>query len=173
MRVLVTVASRHGGTREIGAVVADGLWRAGHDVDQLEPDEVTTVTPYDAVVLGSAVYAGRLGVTLRDLIDRQAGQLRERQVWVFWSGPVGHPAVPASVPDELDSIVRRTGAHPPQVFGGRLVPGSLNLSERALAALVEAEYGDFRDFDLVRRWTSSIVDALKPASGVQLHDLRS
>ena len=92
MRILVTVASRHGATREIGTVVADVLRSAGHDVDELEPEDVGTVEPYAAVVLGSAVYAGRLGAGLRHLVERQGGQLRARPVWLFWSGPVGDPA---------------------------------------------------------------------------------
>lgn len=95
MRVLVTVASRHGGTREIGQAVAQVLRDAGHDVTEADPDEVRALDGYDAVVLGSSVYVGRLAAALRELVDRLAGALASLPVWLFWSGPVGTPPLPA------------------------------------------------------------------------------
>jgi hypothetical protein len=50
--------------------------------------------PYDAVVLGSAVYAGHWLKPARALADRCAAALRARPVWLFSSGPVGDPAKP-------------------------------------------------------------------------------
>lgn len=160
MRVLVTVASRHGATREMGAEVAERLRAAGHEVDELEPDDVERVDPYGAVVMGSAVYVGRLALGLRDLVDRQAGQLRERPTWLFWSGPVGDPPMPATVPDDVTEIARATGARDVQAFAGRLDREGLNISERALVALTRADTGDFRDLDAVRTWADGIGSTL-------------
>src|SRR5665647_270775 len=100
MRVLVSVASRHGGTLEMGTTVAGVLRAAGHEVDEVVPDEVEHAEHYGAAVLGSAVYVGRMALGMRDLVDRQAGQLRGRPVWLFWSGPVGGPTTPAATPDD-------------------------------------------------------------------------
>ena len=160
MRILVTVASRHGATREIGSEIADVLRAAGHQVDESDPDEVTALSAYGAVVLGSAVYVGRLAAAIRELVDRQAGQLRERQVWIFWSGPVGDPTIPHDEPADVASVARQTGSHPPQVFAGRLDRSELGLAERALVAMIDAEQGDFRDLDAVRAWAGGIVDEL-------------
>ncbi|MBO3086923.1 flavodoxin domain-containing protein [Cellulomonas dongxiuzhuiae] len=161
MRVLVTVASRHGATREMGAEVAARLREAGHDVDEVEPDDVEHVDPYDAVVMGSAVYVGRLALGLRDLVDRQAGQLRERPSWLFWSGPVGDPPMPETVPDDVADIARTTGARDVAMFTGRLDRDGLNISERALVALTRADAGDYRDLEAVRTWAGSIATALR------------
>lgn len=161
MRVLVTVASRHGATREMGTEVAAQLRAAGHDVDEVEPDDVEHVDPYDAVVMGSAVYVGRLALGLRDLVDRQAGQLRQRPAWLFWSGPVGDPPLPVTVPDDVTEIARTTGARDVAVFAGRLDREGLNISERALVALTRADTGDFRDLDAVRAWAQGIAGALR------------
>ena len=57
-RVLVVVASRHGGTRQIADAVAGVLWDAGFDAD-VEDAAGADPAGYDAVVLGSAVYYGR------------------------------------------------------------------------------------------------------------------
>lgn len=161
MHVLVTVASRHGATREMGRLVAEELRAAGHDVDEVEPDDVEHVEPYGAVVLGSAVYVGRLALGLRDLVDRQGGQLRQRPTWLFWSGPVGDPPVPQTVPDDVTEIARTTGARDVAAFAGRLDRAGLNISERALVALTRADAGDFRDLDAVRAWAQEIVRALR------------
>ena len=59
MNVLVTVASKHGATGEIGEIIAGVLRDAGHAVDSSEPGAVRDIERYDAVIIGSAVYAGR------------------------------------------------------------------------------------------------------------------
>lgn len=161
MRILVTVASRHGGTSEMGDVVAQELRDAGCEVDQVDPDDVGAVDGYDAVVLGSAVYVGRLAASLRTLVDRQADQLAARPVWLFWSGPVGTPPLPGTPPDDVATIARRTGARDVRAFAGRLNREELGLAERALVALIDAQPGDFRDLDEVAEWGRGIAVALR------------
>ena len=56
MHILVTAASKHGATDEVADAIAKRLEAAGFTVDRLAPADVTTVDPYDAVVVGSAVY---------------------------------------------------------------------------------------------------------------------
>ena len=164
MRVLVTTASRHGGTREIGDTVAEVLRGAGHDVTHADPDDVEQLDGYDAVVLGSAVYVGRLAVAMRDLVDRQTEQLAARPVWLFWSGPVGVPPLPASEPDDVRTVARRVGAREVRAFGGRLQREDLGLAERALVAMIDAQPGDFRNFDDVEEWAAGIARELaRPA----------
>ena len=167
MRVLVTVGSRHGGTAEIGAEVAQVLARAGHTVDVLHPDEVEHVTGYDAVVLGSAVYAGRVVPSIRALVHRCLADLGETSVWVFWSGPVGVPLQPQGEPGELERMLRRVRPRDRKVFAGRLVPAALGPAERALVRLLGVQAGDYRDFEDVRRWARGIADELARPTAVQ------
>ena len=58
MHVLVTVASRHGSTREIADAIAQELRMPGIDADVRHVEEVPDLNSYDAVVLGSAIYMG-------------------------------------------------------------------------------------------------------------------
>jgi hypothetical protein len=46
VRVLVAVASRHGGTDEIGSVIADALRAGGHDVAEVDPADVALIDLY-------------------------------------------------------------------------------------------------------------------------------
>lgn len=160
MSVLVSVASRHGATAEMGDVIVDELTAAGLDVQRVAPDDVEHVADYDAVVLGSSVYVGRLDAALRDLVRRQAGQLRMRPVWLFWSGPVGDPPVPRDVPADVDTTASRIEPREVRCFVGALDRGGLDLTERALVALTRAPEGDFRDLDAVRAWARGIAGAL-------------
>ena len=58
MTVLVTAASEHGATGEIAARIGADLAEQGFEVDVREPDEVHDLAPYEAFVVGSAVYMG-------------------------------------------------------------------------------------------------------------------
>lgn len=165
MRILVTTASRHGSTQEIGAAVAETLTAAGHTVEQVPPEDVEAVDGYDAVVLGSAVYVGRLAASLRDLVERQGGQLAARPVWLFWSGPVDHggrvTGEAATPPDDVETVARRVNAREVVCFGGRLRRADLGLAERALVALIDAQDGDRRDFEAVTEWAESVAVSLR------------
>ena len=163
MLVLLAVASRHGSTREIGDAVATVLRRAGLEVDVLDPDEVedtATVERYDAVVLGSSVYVGRWAASARALVDRCGAALAARPVWLFSSGGLGVPVVPAGDPDETASLLVRLGARGHRSFAGRLDPGGLSLAERAVVALVRAPEGDFRDWDAIEAWATEVAEDL-------------
>ena len=59
MNILVTVASKYGATGDIGNVLAGVLRDAGLAVETRPPDRVDSLDGFDAVILGSAVYAGR------------------------------------------------------------------------------------------------------------------
>lgn len=56
---LVAYASKMGATREIAEAVGTELLAADHRVSVASAGNVGDVRGYDAVVLGSAVYAGR------------------------------------------------------------------------------------------------------------------
>jgi menaquinone-dependent protoporphyrinogen oxidase len=56
--VLVAYASKYGATAEIAQKIGDVLREAGLPVSVLSAENVRDVSSYDAVVLGSTVYAG-------------------------------------------------------------------------------------------------------------------
>ena len=161
MRVLVTVASRHSSTREIGTAIARVLQAAGIEVDVIDPEAVASVEPYDAVVLGSAVYAGRWLASARDLVDREEHRLRERRVWLLSSGPIGEPPRPRQVPADGLAIEERIGAVDHQVFEGKLDRSRLGFGEKVIASSVRADPGDYRPWDAVLEWARWIVLALE------------
>ena len=70
MHILVSAASKHGATQGIADAIAAEIARSGHEVTNQEPATVTDITPFDALALGSAVYAGRWQNSARGPVTR-------------------------------------------------------------------------------------------------------
>jgi menaquinone-dependent protoporphyrinogen oxidase len=160
MRILVTVASKHGATGQIGEIVAGVLRDAGHEVDSLIPEAARNVSSYDAVVLGSAVYAGRWLEPARTFVERHAAELATREVWIFSSGPLGDPPMPAGESLDAVEVAARAGARGHRTFAGRLDRSQLGFMERTATRALKAPEGDFRDFEAIRTWADEIAAAL-------------
>jgi len=163
MNVLVTVASKHGSTGEIGELIAGVLRDASLVVESRAPETVRDVAPFDAVVLGSAIYAGRWLQPARAFVDRHADALARRPTWIFSSGPIGDPPLPAAESMEAAEIAARLGARDLRTFAGRLDRAQLGFMERTVTRALKAPEGDFRDLDAIRSWADEIATALQTA----------
>jgi menaquinone-dependent protoporphyrinogen oxidase len=161
MRVLVSVASRHGATAEIADRVGEVLKNCGIDADVRPPDQVASVAHYDAVILGSGVYAGRWLGPAKQLAERESADLKSRPVWLFSSGPVGDPAKPAADPVDVDLVRKWTDAVDHRVFPGKLDRQELGFGERAIVLAVHAAEGDFRPWNDVTEWAEGIARTLQ------------
>ena len=93
MKMLIAVSSKHGSTAEIAASIGETVREAGIEVDVVDAEDVESVAPYDAVIVGSAVHMGRWMGPARDLVNGSADALRTRPVWLFSSGPLGRDIV--------------------------------------------------------------------------------
>ena len=161
MRVLVSTASKHGSTADIGRAIAETV--SGDEIEAriAAPEEVTGLDGYDAVILGSAVYAGRWMKTMREMTDRLGEELAARPVWLFSSGPIGDPPMPEEDPVDVASILEKTNARDHFLFAGKLDRKTLSFGERAIVAALKAPEGDFRDWDDIRRRALAIAAELK------------
>lgn len=165
MQVLVTAASKHGATAEIAAAIGKHLEERGATVTVTEPAEVADVDGYDAVVVGSAVYAGHWLEDARALVDRLGDALSARPVWLFSSGPVGDPPKPEEDPVDVIGALEATGARGHKVFAGRIDKGRLGFGEKAIVVALRVPEGDYRDWDDIASWASEIAGAIQVAPG--------
>jgi menaquinone-dependent protoporphyrinogen oxidase len=169
--VLVAYASKRGSTAEIAQAIADKLRECDLTVQCLPADEVASLGPYDAVVLGSAVYIKHWRPDAGRFLRRHAEALSRRPFWVFSSGPVGETggAVdPARMePSRIVERIEQLGVREHVVFGGRLPLHPHNPLERVLIARTPRRYRDRRDWREIRAWASGIaaeLGARRPAS---------
>jgi menaquinone-dependent protoporphyrinogen oxidase len=161
MKALIATASKHGSTAEIGGAIKEVLLEHGIGTDALEPEAVSSLHGYDFAILGSAVYAGHWLKAMRELVERFAEELERRPVWLFSSGPIGDPPKPDEDPVDVAEITALTGARGHAVFAGKIDRSRLGFGERAIVSALKVPEGDFRDWDEIRSWASSIVEELQ------------
>jgi menaquinone-dependent protoporphyrinogen oxidase len=162
-RVLVAYGTKHGATAEIAEAIGKALRATGLDVDVERAGRVRSLEHYRAVVLGSAVYAGRWRRDALRLLRRSG--LGEREVWLFSSGPVGEDkGDPEQLerltkPPRVEQIARRLGVHEHVVFGG-MVADDAGFIRKKMARRIPPELRDRRDWGAIEEWARSIAATL-------------
>ncbi|QNG38616.1 hypothetical protein F1C76_20550 [Geodermatophilaceae bacterium NBWT11] len=165
-RVLVTVASRHGATAEMAEFLAVALaespagLRCGLTAVALRVERDPDPARYDAVVLGSCVYAGRWAEPARTWATRHLSALRARPVWLLSSGPIGHPPFPTDEAHDMGPLARQVGALGRCTLPGRLDVAGLGFAERAVVTAMRAPLGDSRDWPALSAWAEQIAQRL-------------
>jgi menaquinone-dependent protoporphyrinogen oxidase len=165
-QVLVAYATKYGATAEIAEKIGQVLSQAGLRTDVLPADRVSDLSPYKAVVLGSAVYVGRWRKEAATFLKANEKVLAERPVWLFSSGPTGE-GDPVELtkgwrfPGALQPIADRIQPRDIALFHGAADVKRLNLIERWMIKNVKAPFGDFRDWETITSWATVIADDLK------------
>ena len=162
--ILVVYASRMGATREIAEAIADELAQTDHAVTVRSCTDAPDPDGFDAVVIGSAVYARRWMPDATHYLRRQARYLINRPTYLFQSGPCearDADVSDTSCPRAIRRIVAKFGLPDPVTFSGRLDPSqATGRLTRWVASGSSA--GDFRNWDAIRDWAHII--------GSELHE---
>jgi menaquinone-dependent protoporphyrinogen oxidase len=163
-RVLVVYASKHGSTAGIAVAIAQALNAHGLRAACLEASQVKSLAPYDAIVLGSAVYMRRWRPEARRFLRHFASELAQRPFWVFSSGPVGDPADDNAAWNEPSGTIakaERLGARGHVVFGGSVPAVPHGVMQRSMVEHTPEEFRDRRDWDEIRAWADGIAAELR------------
>ncbi len=161
MKVLVSVASRHGASFEIAEEISATLAASNFQTAVLPPDAVTSLEGYGAVILGSSVYVGHWMDSAVNLVERFSTEIKAVPVWLFSSGPIGHEPGPEDEPVDVTDLLAATGAREHRVFAGQVDRSKLGLGEKVILTAVRAPEGDFRPWEEIRTWAAGIAAALK------------
>jgi menaquinone-dependent protoporphyrinogen oxidase len=157
-RVLVAYATKLGSNGEIAEAIAQTLREAGHHASAHATRDVKGLDGWDAVVLGSAIYAAHWQKDARRFIGRFREQLRERPLWLYSSGPLDPSLARAQLPitQHGAEITAELGALGHRTFGGRL------LADAAIDPQVLQTHpiGDFRDWGAIRAYALEIASGL-------------
>jgi menaquinone-dependent protoporphyrinogen oxidase len=173
VNVLVAYASKHGSTHEIADVIGDtiheALGEADATVEVSAAHLVRDISGYDAIVLGSALYAAHWQREANRFVARHREELARRPVWLFSSGPLDRSADAGVLPatPAVAHVIAAIDARDHRTFGGRLLPDTPGLDPQILAT---HPTGDFRDWVAIRAWAVRIADELK-ATGAVAADL--
>lgn len=162
-RVLVAFANQAGSTAGIANTIAGVLRRSGYVVDCRVASEVSDLTPYAGVVLGSGVFVPGRRTDGGGFLARHAAAIASRPLWLFSAGPIGRGRCAAgsapSTAAECSVVVvaRAVGARGAAVFG----PIGLSADGDPLEELGPV------NVQRVRAWAAEIAAQLRaaPAAG--------
>jgi menaquinone-dependent protoporphyrinogen oxidase len=160
MKILVTAAGKHGSTMEISMAIARALNEAGHEAEAQPVVNAPAPAGYDAVIIGSAIYAGQWMKAARRYVETHQERLRQIPVWLFSSGPLGDDPQPLEEISILPELLAQSGARGHQLFVGSLQKADLNFGEKIIVKMVKAPYGDFRDWEAISAWSAEVAAAL-------------
>ena len=164
-KILIAYASRHGSTREIAEVIGRKLRKANFEVHISTVEDVESLIPYDAVILGSAVYASYWMAKAVDFLKANARALSNKHVWLFSSGPTGN-GDPEMIlggwhfPTNLYTYIEEINPHDIMLFHGCVDVDKLEMGEKLMFKATDSPFGDFRDWDVIGTWAEGIGDWL-------------
>ena len=158
-RVLVAFATKMGSNAHVAEAIAAVLREAGLEVIVRPARQARDLAPYDAVVLGSALYAAHWQRDANRFVARGREALRNKPLWLWSSGPLDRQLAARDLPP-ADNVVAIMGDVPfraHRTFGGLLDPGAPGVDAQILHT---HQVGDFRDWERIRAYAREIASAL-------------
>jgi menaquinone-dependent protoporphyrinogen oxidase len=167
-KILVAYATAAGSTGEVAEAVGRALRKGGVIVDVRRAKEITDVSGYDAVVVGSGVRAGRTYAEAAAFLKKHQAALSNL--------PVAGFVVCLTMKEESDDNCRQAEGYLDAMLEG--VPGVQWVGDRGLfggqvdyaklpwllrfilKVLIKEPGGDYRDFEAVHDWAVNIRPAL-------------
>lgn len=164
--ILVAYATKYGATAGIAEKIGQVLKEQGLRADILEVESHIDLSQYNAVVLGSGVYAGRWNKGAAKFLRANEKELAKRQVWLFSDGPTDKGKTDELLqgwrfPGNLQPIADRIHPRDIKVFKGVLDPEKLGFFSSWIIKKAKVPTGDFRDWDEIISWANGIADSLK------------
>jgi menaquinone-dependent protoporphyrinogen oxidase len=146
---------------------AEKLNALGVSASVFPASHVNDVTPYDAVVLGSAVYAGHWMKETVHFLEIFEKDMTKRPVWFFSSGPTGEGDPIEKMrgwrfPEAQQAIADRIQPRDVTLFHGKIDLQTMNFGERLVVRALGAPVGDFRDWSAIDDWAAKLATGLQP-----------
>ena len=153
-QLLVAYGTKHGSTIEVVEAIAAELGDSGREVDVAAAADVGELDDYGAVVLGGALYMGRLHQDAAGFLKRHRHALQEIPLAVFAMGPktMAEADVAASR-KQLDHALAAVPELTPlavAIFGGVVDPSKLSFPFKRMQA------SDARDWDAIDGWSRHV-----------------
>jgi menaquinone-dependent protoporphyrinogen oxidase len=162
--LIVAYASRAGSTAEVAEVIGQVLREGGSGVEVRPVKEVQRVAAYDAIVLGTAIWAGKPLPEARQFVAAQQSALATRPVAYFALCELLREDTPVHRDRAyrfLDSLRRIQEPVDLQVFAGKKDYGALHpLVRWVMLHLLHSPEGDWRDWNQIRAWATTLAPRL-------------
>ena len=162
-KVLLAYASRAGSTAEVAGRMGNILKGLGFDVDVKSVKEVTDITGYNSIVIGSAVRMFKLLPETVKFANRFRDELKNKPVAYFivcLTMYENSEESRAKAQEYLKPLLKTKQPISIGLFGGKMDYSKLSFIWRILFKGRIPE-GDFRNWDLIEEWAKNLGEELK------------
>jgi menaquinone-dependent protoporphyrinogen oxidase len=167
-KILVTYGSWAGSTKGVAEAVAEEMRAGGVAVDVMRAKSVRNLSPYAAVVLGSAVRAGRLNGEARRFLSRHRPMLAQLPLALFVVCLTASVDTPKNR-EQTDAFLAALHKLAPeaQVVASAAFAGALLTTgpeyrrqpwfiRKIIAAMARSQTPDQRDWGKIRAWAAAL-----------------
>ena len=163
--ISVTYATSYGSTEEVAQTVAETLRSGGFEVEVQAAKKVSSLSAYQAVVLGAPLYMFHWHADARNFLSRQRAALASLPMAIFALGPFHNKAEELqSAREQLDKELAKFPWLKPaaiEVFAGKFDPAKLRFPYNLMPPLKKMPASDERDWEAIRAWAAGLEDVLK------------
>jgi len=165
-RILIAYASTYGSTAEIAEYLGQVLHDMGGEVDVRGVKEITDISSYHNIVIGSATKMDKLLPDAVKFAKTHASDLRNMKTAYFAVGVTMKQDTPESrekVRDFLEPLCQIQEPISCGLFAGKIDYSKLGFFWKVLASKDKSglmEEGDFRNWDCIGKWANEIAPAL-------------
>lgn len=159
-RLLIAYATRCGSTLEIAQALRQDFQARGYTADLYAADKVPQLSPYKAVVLGSAVRFGRWLPEAVDFVRAHQAELKRVPTAFFTVHMMNTGADEASRKARLAYIEPVRALVQPQAeafFAGKIDLARLSFGARMIARMMKARNEDHRDWPAIHAWAKTVL----------------
>lgn len=166
-KVLVAYATYYGSTSEVAQTIAGRIKALGADVDVMSVKEVSDLSPYHAVVLGSAIRSGKIHPAAEKFLEKNEDALSKVPVAYFvccMTAREKSEDARAMVEGYLSETLNRVPKIKPiktGYFAGKLEFSKIEWLARLVLKALHTPEGDFRDWKEIEDWTDKTYPELK------------
>jgi menaquinone-dependent protoporphyrinogen oxidase len=168
-KILVTYASQAGSTMSVAEAIAKTLAESGAEVDVRAMKEVDDLTPYRAVVAGSAIHGGKWLPEAMHFLQAKRAELSRMPFAAFMVcitlGRKDADKLRVGVADWMAPVRSQVKPISEGLFAGCLdfskLPVTGNtLGLRLAVALGALPGGDHRDWNAIRNWANDLAEKI-------------
>ncbi len=162
--ILVAYATRAGSTGEVAQAIGQALTEHGKEVQVCAVQDVTDLTPYRAVIVGSAIRAGSWLPEAVAFVKQHKSVLEKLPLVYFLVCATLREDTPKHH-DEVLAYLKpvRAMLEPLEVglFAGKLDADHLPFLERMMVKVMRSPQGDWRDWTAIHDWAGEVAGRLE------------
>lgn len=158
-RILIAYASKAGSTAEVAVRLGEDLGKQNASVDVLPISKVADLSPYQAVILGSAIRVGKILPEAMAFIEKNQTALQQKPFHLFilcMTLEKDTEEDRKTVSAYLDPVRALVKPASEGLFAGAMNLAKLPFIERVMITLMKAPTGDFRRWDQIQAWGQNL-----------------